>query len=104
MDVLSRDEGLDRSGELIRRMQDELHDLCQPLTALQVQLEVGKMLGDAVALREAIEAGLEEVNRMALAIQRMRERLQEEAAEVDCGDLAAAATSEECGGQASWHR
>jgi C4-dicarboxylate-specific signal transduction histidine kinase len=53
----------------------ELHDLCQPLTALQCRLEIGKMLGDAGSLEEAINGALEETRRMFEVIARMRQRL-----------------------------
>lgn len=53
----------------------ELHDLCQPLTALQCRLEMGKMLGHAEALEEAVNGGLEETRRMFRIIATMRQRL-----------------------------
>jgi hypothetical protein len=53
----------------------ELHDLCQPLTALQCRLEIGGMLGHAAALEEAVNGGLEETRRMFDVIARMRQRL-----------------------------
>ncbi len=53
----------------------ELHDLCQPLTALQCRLEIGKMLGDIVSLEEAIVGALEETWRMCQVIAVMRQRL-----------------------------
>jgi hypothetical protein len=53
----------------------ELHDLCQPLTALHCRLEMGKMLGHAEALEEAVNGGLEETRRMFAVIALMRQRL-----------------------------
>ncbi len=55
----------------------ELHDLCQPLTALQCRLEIGRMLGRADALEEAIDGGLEATRRMFEIVARMRQRLLE---------------------------
>ncbi len=55
----------------------ELHDLCQPLTALQCRLEMGKMLGHTAALEEAIHEGLDETRRMFEVIAAMRQRLIE---------------------------
>jgi hypothetical protein len=55
----------------------ELHDLCQPLTALQCRLEMGKMLGHPEALEEAVKGGLEETRRMFHIIAHMRQRLLE---------------------------
>jgi C4-dicarboxylate-specific signal transduction histidine kinase len=53
----------------------ELHDLCQPLTALQCRLELGRMLGHAGALEESIDGALEETRRMFEVIAQMRQRL-----------------------------
>lgn len=55
----------------------ELHDLCQPLTALQCRLEMGKILGHPEALEEAVNGGLEETRRMFDIIAQMRQRLVE---------------------------
>ena len=55
----------------------ELHDLCQPLTALQCRLEMGRMLGYPEALEEAVKGGLEETRRMFHIIAQMRQRLLE---------------------------
>jgi hypothetical protein len=55
----------------------ELHDLCQPLTALQCRLDMGKMLGHPEALEEAVKGGLEETRRMFQIINQMRQRLLE---------------------------
>jgi hypothetical protein len=55
----------------------ELHDLCQPLTALQCRLEMGRMLGHPEALEEAVKGGLEETRRMFHIIAHMRQRLLE---------------------------
>lgn len=55
----------------------ELHDLCQPLTALQCRLEMGRMLGQPEALEEAVKGGLEETRRMFHIIAHMRQRLLE---------------------------
>jgi hypothetical protein len=55
----------------------ELHDLCQPLTALQCRLELARMLGHTEALEEAVHGGLEETRRMFEIIAHMRQRLQE---------------------------
>jgi signal transduction histidine kinase len=63
----------------------ELHDLCQPLTALQCRLELGRMLGHAGALEESIDGALEETRRMFEVVAQMRQRLLEiEAAEHPC--------------------
>ncbi|MBW4037391.1 MAG: hypothetical protein HIU91_00695 [Acidobacteria bacterium] len=59
-----------------QRLHADLHDLCQPLTALQCRLEIGRMLGQDMALREAVDGALEETQRMFVAVTRMRESLQ----------------------------
>jgi hypothetical protein len=53
----------------------ELHDLCQPLTALQCRLEIGRMLGHAGALEEAVDGALEETRRIFEVITLMRQQL-----------------------------
>jgi hypothetical protein len=63
---------------VLEHMHAELHDLCQPLTALQCRLEIGKMLGHDSALEEAVEGALEETRRMFEVIARMRQRLRKE--------------------------
>ena len=60
---------------LLEQMHIELHDLCQPLTALQCQLEVGRMLGHDTALKEAVEGALHETQRMFDIVARIRDRL-----------------------------
>ncbi len=64
-------------------LEDELHDLCQPLTALQFRLELGKFVGDPEALREAVDGALEESTRMIDVIRRMRGRLASMKAQTD---------------------
>jgi C4-dicarboxylate-specific signal transduction histidine kinase len=59
----------------LQQMDSDLHDLCQPLTALQCRLEIGKMIGHKGALQEAIDGSLEETQRMFEVIARMRQHL-----------------------------
>ena len=63
---------------VLEQMHFELHELCQPLTALQCQLEIGKMLGHDTALKEAVEGALKETSRMFEVVDRMRQRLLNE--------------------------
>jgi hypothetical protein len=63
---------------LLAAMNRDLHDLCQPLTALQCRLELGRMGGDRASLREAVDGGLEEMLRIYAAVARMRSSLVEE--------------------------
>jgi hypothetical protein len=53
----------------------ELHDLCQPLTALQCRLEIGRLQNHEGALVEAVDAGLQETRRIFEVIARIRQRL-----------------------------
>jgi signal transduction histidine kinase len=62
----------------IEQMHEELHDLCQPLTALQCRLEIGRLLAHDGALQEAVDGGLEETRRMFEVIDRIRQRLLHE--------------------------
>ena len=50
----------------------QLHDLCQPLTALQCRLELGRMCGDEQSLTEAVEGGLVETERLVQGVETMR--------------------------------
>ena len=66
---------MERRDWLLRELERELHDLCQPLTSLQCQLELGQMCGDQAALLAAVEGGLLETARMFRSICEMRDRL-----------------------------
>lgn len=59
----------------LRELERELHDLCQPLTALQCRLELGKVIGGEAALLEAADGALEDSARVFAGVARMRERL-----------------------------
>jgi hypothetical protein len=62
---------------LLAAMHRDLHDLCQPLTVLMFQLELGRMRGDAESLQQAVEGALGEVERLCLSVAQMRGSLQE---------------------------
>jgi hypothetical protein len=53
----------------------ELHNLCQPLTALQCRLEIAKATGELEALRSGVEDSLVETSRMFEAVAQMRKCL-----------------------------
>jgi hypothetical protein len=59
----------------LEQRHTELHDLCQPLTALQCLLELGRLQNHEGALVEAIDASLKETRRMFEVIARIRQRL-----------------------------
>jgi signal transduction histidine kinase len=64
--------------DLLHDMRQDLHDLCQPLTALQCRLEMAKMHDEPELLRDVLKDSLGETYRMFAAIALMRERLLSE--------------------------
>jgi cytochrome P450 len=61
----------------MERIDSVLHGLCQPLTVLQCRLALGELSGEAVDMREAIEAALQECVRLNASVGAMREMLQQ---------------------------
>lgn len=55
----------------------ELHDLCQPLTALQCQLEMNTIRRGDDSAEQVIRGALEETRRIFAVIERMRSRLEQ---------------------------
>ncbi|WP_263409173.1 hypothetical protein [Terriglobus tenax] len=62
--------------ELVQELSGMLHDLCQPLTALQCRLELAELGEDETGLRRAISEGLVECERLNSIAARMREHLR----------------------------
>jgi hypothetical protein len=62
---------------LLETLHRDLHALCQPLTALQCVLELGRM-GGSTDLLEAVDGGLAEARRMFAVVSRMRTTLRAE--------------------------
>jgi hypothetical protein len=60
---------------LLREIYLELHNLCQPLTALQCRLEMARLVGGVEALQSAVDDGLEQTGRMFEAVAQMRKCL-----------------------------
>jgi len=58
-----------------REIDLELHNLCQPLTALQCLLEMARSVGGLEALQGAVDGGLEETGRMFEVVAQMRKCL-----------------------------
>jgi ribosomal protein L29 len=56
----------------LEELDQALHELCQPLTALQCRLELGRVIGDRSSLQEAIDGGLEEAKRVCVIVARIR--------------------------------
>lgn len=65
------------TGPGLEQLHMDLHDLCQPLTALQCRLEIGRMMGDDAAMRQAVDGGLDETQRIFAVVARMRTWLQQ---------------------------
>jgi hypothetical protein len=63
------------ANELLRQLDDDLHALCQPLTALQVRLEIGQARRNAASLAAAVDGALQEATRCFTAVARIRSRL-----------------------------
>lgn len=74
---------LARPDDVLDQVHADLHELCQPLTALQCRLEIGRMMGNEEALLEALDGSLKETRRMFEVIDRMRERLSREGTTVE---------------------
>jgi hypothetical protein len=73
---------IQEQAEMLQRLDRELHDLCQPLTALQCRLELAAMCGDEVSLMEGVKGSSEDMERLFVGIGTMREQLQREMARV----------------------
>ncbi len=69
---------MQRRAEMLKRIEKQLHDLCQPLTTLQCRLELGAMCADGASLLEAVQGGLQETEKLFAGIGAMRESLQRE--------------------------
>ncbi len=63
--------------EQVQELSVMLHDLCQPLTALQCRLELAEMEGDEEGMRRAIADSLTECERLNGIAMRMRQQLRE---------------------------
>ncbi len=66
-----------RTRKDIELTHNELHDLCQPLTALQCGLEMSRILRSDLPSERVIDDALEETRRLFAVVERMRFRLAE---------------------------
>jgi|GEM_PF-4294289 len=62
--------------QMIARARKELHELCQPVTAVLCLLELAKMQGEPVDLREGVESAIEQCGRVVQSVERIRRALQ----------------------------
>ena len=60
----------------VQQIGSALHDLCQPLTAIQCRLEMAELMNTCDEFREAVALGISECARMASQVHRMRELLK----------------------------
>jgi signal transduction histidine kinase len=60
----------------VRRLASALHDLCQPLTALQCRLEIGSLTGTPEGHAEAVREGLRECERLMTRVKAMQEMVR----------------------------
>ena len=60
----------------LRELELDLHELCQPLTALSCRLELVGQSATAEQMREVINGGMEEIRRAFKAARKMREHLE----------------------------
>lgn len=60
----------------LEELERDLHDLCQPLTALHCQLESAQIRAGQSDMKEAIVAALGETRRAFQAAAQMQARLQ----------------------------
>jgi hypothetical protein len=63
-------------GGWMSEIDDTLHDLCQPLTALQCRLELGGIEGEGAAKQTAIEEALRECRRVNERVHAMQSVLR----------------------------
>jgi len=61
---------------LLEALERDLHDLCQPLTALHCQLESAQIRDGQSGMEEAIMTALDETRRAFQAAAQMQARLQ----------------------------
>ena len=63
--------------EQVQELSVMLHDLCQPLTALQCRLELAEMEGEEESMRRAIADSLTEYERLNGIAMWMRQQFRE---------------------------
>lgn len=69
----------------IEKVDQVLHDLCQPLTTLRCRLELAGLIGTVEAYREGVDMGLTECVKLVNAVESMREIVGTATQEWDVG-------------------
>jgi signal transduction histidine kinase len=62
----------------IVRIEQALHDLCQPLTVLQCKLELSLLHGGEEAVHAAVRDGLHECRRLNATVMAIRDLVRRE--------------------------
>jgi hypothetical protein len=70
----------------VEQMSTVLHDMCQPLTALQCRLQMAELMNTCEDYREAVGHGIAECARMAGHVHTLRELLRGMSAAADGED------------------
>ena len=66
-----------RFEELVWEVSKGLHDLCQPLTALQCRLYLGSTEEEPSAMVGALEESLKECERVMDQVRQLQEKMQD---------------------------
>ena len=69
--------GRDAEFRLTEEVRKALHDLCQPLTALQCRLYLGTLEHQPDTLKQTVKESLVECERMMLRVRQLQEKLEE---------------------------
>jgi signal transduction histidine kinase len=62
--------------EVMAELAERLHDLCQPLTALQCRLEIAGMQGEAIGTARDCMGECERMNRLVKSMRELVRRAQ----------------------------
>lgn len=66
------ESGGKKDDEQMGRIAFAVHEMCQPLMALQCRLEIGRMIGTADGYAEAVREGLSECDRLLVSVEVLR--------------------------------
>ena len=63
--------------DIISSLDRELHELAQPVSSIQCRLEIARIVDNEIALREAVDGGLDDLRRLTEIFKRMRALIAE---------------------------